>query len=328
MSPVPEHVCPPLLKLPGSFWGITAYFNPSRYANKRAHYRCFRNALKAQGLPLVAVELVHDTGPFDLEEGDAEILVQRRGGDIMWQKERMLNVGLEHLPSDCDKVVLLDADTLFQNRHWVADTAELLEQYAFVQPFSFAFWLPPNCTSAPERTTAVASVACCWVHGRNFRRGVPGFALAARREVFAAHGIYDRMILGGGDRILLSAAMGIDPADNPHIDGHPASLLDDARGWCRRVADAGYQSLGYTEGNLLHLWHGTFRNRRYGRRVRLLADFDVHNDIRVDDQGAWAWASDKPALHAGVRRYFELRNEEGKSAVAWWRRWFQALLTR
>jgi len=325
---VPEHVSSPRVNLSGSFWGITAYFNPSRYATKRANYRLFRESLKLQGLPLVAVELVHDEGPFDLEDGDAEILVQRRGGDVMWQKERMLNVGLEHLPPGCDKVVLLDADTLFQNRHWVADTAELLEQYAFVQPFSYAFWLPPKCTSAPERTTVVGSVAYCWVHGRNVRRGVPGFALAARRGVFHTLGIYDRMILGGGDRILLSAAMGIDPADNPHIEGHPSSLLDDARQWCQGVRAAGHQSLAYTEGNLLHLWHGTFRNRRYGRRVRLLADFDVHNDIRIDDQGAWAWATDKPALHAGVRRYFELRNEDGRSGAAWWRRWFRSFLKR
>ena len=326
---MPEHVSSPRAALAGSIWGVTTYFNPSRYANKRVNYRRFRESLKAQGLPLVAVELVHGDAPFELHEGDAEILVQRRGGDVMWQKERMLNVGLEHLPSDCDKVVLLDADTLFRNRHWVADTAELLEQYAFVQPFSYAFWLSPQCTTPPERTAVTASVAYCWVHGKNVRRGVPGFALAARREVLQTQGIYDRMILGGGDRILLSAAMGIDPADSPNIKGHPATLLDDARQWCQRIsAVAGHQSLGYTEGNLLHLWHGTFRNRRYGRRARLLADFDVHHDIRVDDQGAWVWASNKPALHAGVRRYFELRNEEGSSAMTRWQRWFRSLLAR
>ncbi len=325
---MPEHGSSRRVRLPGSFWGITAYFNPSRYANKRTNYRLFRQSLKPQGLPLVAVELVHDQGPFELEEGDAEILVQRRGGDVMWQKERLLNVALEHLPADCDKVVLLDADTLFQNRHWVTDTAELLEQYTFVQPFSYFFWLGPECTAAPARASVKASVGYCSVHGLNIRSGVPGAALAARRSVFQTFGIYDRMILGGGDRILISAALGIDPADNPHIDAHSASLLDDARQWCRAVGAAGQQSLGYTEGNLFHLWHGSFRNRRYGRRVRLLADFDVRNDIRVDDQGAWAWASNKPRLHAAVRRYFELRNEQGGAAAVWWRRWVRSFLKR
>jgi hypothetical protein len=316
-------------RLPGTFWGITAFFNPARYGSKRANFRRFRESLQSQGLPLAAVELVHDDAPLELEPGDAEILVQRRGGAALWQKERLLNIAIAHLPADCDKVVWLDADVLFQNRHWIADTAALLEQYAFVQPFSLAFRLSPGCASLMDGEavtfTANAGAACCWSHRKGRFAGLPGFALAARRDIVRAHGLYDRMILGGGDRILMSAAMGIDPADSLWVDTYPASLVADARAWCDRVSAAAHGSLSYAEGNLLHLWHGSFADRRFGQRVRLLESFNVHEDIRLDREEVWSWSTDKPALHEGIRRYFLLRNEDAQPPSTSRSRWIAPL---
>ena len=67
-------------------WAITSYFNPGGYRRRLANYRVFRERLN---VPLVAIELAF--GPeFELREGDAEILMQLRDGDILWQKERLL----------------------------------------------------------------------------------------------------------------------------------------------------------------------------------------------------------------------------------------------
>jgi len=308
-------------RLPGSLWGITSYFNPVRYANRLPNYRLFRESLKSQGLPLAAVELVHDGGPFELEESDAEILVQRRGGDVLWQKERLLNVALECLPDDCDKVVWVDADVLFENRHWVADTAALLEQYVFVQPFSLAFRLEAGCTTVGDPHLARPGSAYCWSRRQGWYGGMPGLAMSTRREILKEYGLYDRLILGAADRVILSAAMGIDAARSPDIKELPASLVADARQWASRVAEVAGGSLQCAAGNLFHLWHGTVAGRRYTKQPRLLRDFEVHEDIRVDAAGAWSWATDKPAMHDRIRRYFLSRNEDGKPRLPWWRRW-------
>ena len=78
---------------------------------------------RQQGLPLVVVELTFgNTAPFSLlDQQDAEVLVQRRTqpSNVLWQKERLLNIALEHLPDNCTKVVWLDADTFFTNPNWV-----------------------------------------------------------------------------------------------------------------------------------------------------------------------------------------------------------------
>src|SRR5262245_42591250 len=79
-------------------WAITSYFNPAGYRNRRENYRLFRERL---AVPLVTVEWARD-GRFALGPEDAEVLVQVSGGDVLWQKERLLNVALRHLPDDCD----------------------------------------------------------------------------------------------------------------------------------------------------------------------------------------------------------------------------------
>jgi hypothetical protein len=67
-------------------------------------------------------------------------------------------------------------------------------------------------------------------------------------------------------------------------------------------------------GRIFHLWHGDLADRGYTRRQVLLADFDPFADIALDAQGSWRWSSDKPDLHAAVRRCFESRRGDGRTA--------------
>src|SRR4051812_27266124 len=85
-------------------WAITTYFNPMRYQRRQSNYHQFRKNLKA---PLLTVELAYGTD-YDLRAEDAEILVHLRTRDILWQKERLLNLALQNLPSSCRNVVCVD----------------------------------------------------------------------------------------------------------------------------------------------------------------------------------------------------------------------------
>ncbi len=125
-------------------WSITAYFNPLGSARRLDNYRAFRAALRCR---LVTVEL--GFGEFALDTGDADILVQIPGRDLLWQKERLLNIALEQLPDDCDKVAWLDSDIVFVRRDWAAATSRALDDHRIVQPFStFQEVLPPRKSEA------------------------------------------------------------------------------------------------------------------------------------------------------------------------------------
>lgn len=305
-------------------WAITSYFNPVGYRTKLANYRIFRAHLT---VPLLSVEASLD-GQFELEEKDAEILVQRVGGDVLWQKERLLNVALAALPPECEEVAWVDCDVVFDSDDWALDASSALDDYSLLQLFSRRCNLGRDAGTDPSRWTCadgeVESVASRIAAGRispqdlydadaPFVRGTTaGLAWAARRESLAATGLYDACILGTGDRAMLCAAMG-------EIGYGAASVQMSApheahyRGWASRFASAIGGRVGSIEGRIYHLWHGDLRARRYGARHAPLRrfDFDPSADIAVDDAGCWRWSSAKPDLHDYVRRYFATRMEDG-----------------
>jgi hypothetical protein len=322
-----KHPHPPPARprtLPGTVWGITALFNPSGYRSKLANYRRFRDRLRRQGLPLVAVELAFGGAPFELEHEDAERVVQLRAPDVLWQKERLLNVGLRHLPGDCDKVVWLDADVLFERDDWVAATSRELERFVVVQPFSRSVRLLPGETRIATDELPVGAGEHEILHGmawgvaakgpaclgRYIEHGHSGYAWAARRELLDRHGLYDANVLGNGDLNIAHAMFG----------GASALKLErmsiPAQRHLARWADAFHAdvggSVGFIEGMVFHLWHGKKADRRYLDRLEQLplASYDPELDLVREESGAFRWASEKPELHGFCRDYFAARRED------------------
>ena len=78
----------PRLAAPSGLWAIASFFNPLGYQTRLTNYRIFRRHL---GVPLLTVEQGYD-GRFELDGQDATILVQVPARDVMWQKERLLNL--------------------------------------------------------------------------------------------------------------------------------------------------------------------------------------------------------------------------------------------
>ena len=68
----------------------------------------------------------------------------------------------------------------------------------------------------------------------------------------------------------------------------------------------------------MHLWHGELEDRCYGERDGYLEAFafDPYRDVALDDHGVWRWSSDKSELHRLVRRYFELRMDDGHDGLS------------
>ena len=85
--------------------GATSYFNPSGGSSRLWQYRLFRARTKRQGLHLTTTELAFGDVDFALSRGkdDADALVQRRVSrdNVLWQKERLLNLALAALPGQC-----------------------------------------------------------------------------------------------------------------------------------------------------------------------------------------------------------------------------------
>jgi hypothetical protein len=320
----PTNPYPPVpipTSLPGSLWGLTTYFNPENYQSKRDNFQRFRENLK---LPLCVVELAFDERPFELGPKDADVLIQLRGGDILWQKEQLLNVGLDRLPSECDKVCWLDADVLFDNLDWPKHTSRLLEDFAVVQPFSLSVRLQPGESKCATDDLPLGSAEHEVLHSMAYgvaakgpecfrsylEHGHSGYAWAARRAILQKHGFYHANVLGNADLNIAQAMFGGDRYLK--VDRLSPAALAHLNDWANAFFGSVRGSVTYVEGTLYHLWHGYKQNRMYHGRLEVLIEheFDPDKDLAISPEGPLVWSSDKPALHDWCRRYFAQRDED------------------
>lgn len=298
-------------------WAITSYFNPRRYRLRLENFRHFRNALRA---PLLVVELSYGDA-FELCPDDAEILVQIRGGSELWQKERLLNVAIQKLPSDVIYVAWLDCDIEFSELRWAEAAVQALQHDRIVQLFEHLIDLEPDSTrhvASPEYTGK--SMASFVRNGgpetkefppgspKRYRPRNPGLAWAARRSLIEKHGFYDALILGGGDAALALAAYGRFNELKPLLN---SAQTNHYLNWARPFFNDVKGSVGFLEGTIFHHWHGNLADRRYNERYEGLSqfDFDPYADVKIDNNGCFVWSSDKPTLHAFVKDYWTQRSE-------------------
>jgi hypothetical protein len=303
-------------------WAITSYYNPVRSKRRLSNYRIFRANLRA---PLIAVELSFD-GKFELTREDADILVQLSGGAVLWQKERLLNVGLQSLPPDADSLAWLDCDVIFDRPDWVAQAEAQLRQNDFVQLFSEMVDLSrddlsirsehadiaPSAYGLVRLATTDVEKAFTVVQPRPTKRPVSrGLAWAGKRSVLDQHGFYDALIVGSGDRSMVFAMYG------RFEDLMNSLAMTDAQRnhymrWAAPFHEVVRGRITHIPGRIYHLWHGDLQDRGYHERHKMLSkyDFDPEADVKVGPSGAWEWARPRPDLAEFLARYFASRNEQ------------------
>lgn len=299
---------------------VTSYFNPSEYTTKQRNYSLFLEPFRRSGIPCLTIECGFPGRGFTLPADDCALRVD--GRDVMWQKERLLNLVLPRLPASCSKVIWLDCDVLFANPDWIIQASRALDKFAVIQPYSSIIRLPRGCTPEDEQPgeiwqsfARVAGVEPNAVLTGDFHKhGHTGFAWGMRRDIFSRHGLYDGCIAGSADHMMAHAFVG-DWSGRciQRIFGGNSAHLRHFQIWASKVYPDIRARIGCVPGEIFHLWHGNTADRHYVDRNRELAGFrfDPTLDIRVGASGCWEWASKKPDLHAWARRYFDQRREDG-----------------
>lgn len=304
---------------------ITCYFNPCRYATKRANFDAFMAGMAAVGAKVLVVELAFGDEAHELPPGDG--VLHLRGNDILWQKERLLNLAAASLPEHCRKIAWLDNDLLFDDRRWLERTSAALDDFVVVQPFTSCVRLARG-----ERDYAgVAELHESYAHvfarspstarsGTFDRHGHTGYAWAARRELFETCGLYDVALAGNGDHLMAHGFAG-GLVHSPCLGralGSPR-YVEHFFPWAIKARDLVGGKIGYVPGSLLHLWHGDLADRRYDEVKRNFAEFGFDPDahLRSDEHGLLAWSDAAPqAMRDWARDMFWQRREDGASQDA------------
>lgn len=301
---------------PSDIWAVTAYFNPAGYRRRSENYRVFRRRL---GVPLVAVELSFD-GRFELSDDDAEIVLRMRCPDVMWHKERLLNIGIRAAPPEATKIAWVDGDIVFSDDDWAEKASAALDDCVVAHLMGRRLNLSRHGEVEDSAVSAVrehlagrASDEVLADSEAPVRMGRSmGLAWAARRDLIERHGLYDAAILGSGDRVIANAAFARFDLGARCLEMNAAQQAHYLR-WAEPFSQDVGGRIGAVDLQVEHLWHGALRNRGYSERHRGLApfDFDPASDLSRDEAGCWRWGSGKPAMHRYVREYFSGRHEDG-----------------
>lgn len=327
-------------------WAVSAYFNPSGARSRRRNHRCMHEHLP---LPLLTVEWSPD-GCFELDPAsDAERVVRVTGGDLLWQKERLLDIGLAALPPEVDAVAWVDANFVAVHDDWPGALRSVLQRHPVAQGFSRLHYLDPQetadlaCGAAPSdllaaldrsratpgsarlaRDDGVEALVAADVAGhasldipveaRRLPRN-PGVAWVARREELErVGGLYDRAVAGSGDWLFLLGALGAAETWLERMRPLGYRYLDcgSYRRWAAGAAGVLGGDVGAVDADVLHLYHGRLADRRYKRRHAEIdaLGIDLDADLHLTDTGVWALRDPRPELTAHLAAYFAARDED------------------
>ena len=284
-------------------WAVTSYFNPFGCLHRPRNFDMFRRRIHSQGVPLLVVEVIRENGKSEIPDN---VAVVRVPGDCMWQKERALNIAFSRLPPNCDKVVMIDSDIIFNSASVWRLTEKALDEVPVVQPFSRVEYLRAD-GSIDHQWPSVTHDGGC-----KFEVRVPvahGGAWAFRRQFIQRHGLHDRLIVGGGDVGFSAAVWG-------HHEKIPARFFmntERARfymNWAVPVACAVERSVRSVDVVCQHLWHGSMKSRGYQARKPILANFNPDTDVYAPADEGLRWTVDDrriDALRVKVENYFKTR---------------------
>lgn len=309
---------------------ITSYYNPFHGKARKANYDVFRRHL---GIPLLTVEWSQH-GDFDLCDDDADYLIQVSRGDLLWQKERLLNIGLAEARSlGFSRVAFLDSDIVFHDPAWFRTVDAALDSFSIVQCFSRLDYLPAADYSSMSRQHLLAlqpefsNVSLSFemlqhckcssgqraafgpVLASSSYSGNPGMAIAIRFDEHLEWKHYEGNIVGGGDSVLMAAVTNrLDQMFQNQLftNSHQESI----RAWKEEYFPENIR-WGCADNQLAHLWHGEIENRQYLTRHEILVrwDYDPASDLSSESSGALTLADSNSRLKEHIAEYLVSRKD-------------------
>lgn len=300
---------------------ITPIFNPFGFKSRARLYNAFAKHMAESGAKLFTVEAAFGTHPFEVTTKDDPFHLQLRTDQILWHKERMINLAeralVERVP-DARFIGWYDADVTFTNPNWVTDSIRALMIHPVIQPFADAI----NLDSGGQFMWRCPSSFNAFLNTRGYHqdpplpisytyKGHPGLAWGVRREVFEGlTGLYDKCVAGSGDTVMSNCLKG---AWDAYLPAFPSEgMARSMKKWAAACDSIVRGNVGFARGTILHHWHGKSEARGYEKRWSILSfhKFDPATDLEMDHQGLYRWTGNKPRLEDDIRMSLSLRNED------------------
>lgn len=299
--------------------------NPVRYETRYNLFFPFQEHILQSTPNFWVCELQTGDRPFVVTESNNPKHLQLRSVEELWHKENCLNIiaqKMSWLAPDWKYIAWLDTDISFTRPDWFSEMIHQLQIYHVIQLFETATDLGPQGQAINIHESFMSKYLkngaphpgdLCDEEEEYLQLGHPGYAWACTRKAWnTLGGLYDRSVLGSGDRNMAYALISrVEQSYNCDIsDAYKRDLED-----YQREALLLNMDVGTMAGNILHHYHGPKVLRGYKSRWKILVDnaYDPDRDLKRDAQGLYQLTNRKPRLRDDIRAYFRQRDEDSKS---------------
>ena len=301
---------------------ITTHFNPVRFNKPRELRHDFIEHMLNSNVKLTVIECTYGDRPPEIRQTDGVNHITVRADTIVWNKENLINLAVQRLPSDWKYVAWIDGDIVFRNKNWAADTVHALQQYNIVQPWVNALDLGPHdsliqahksfCFQYWNKHPVVAEGTNWWKFNSGpYEYPHPGYAWATTRSVWTQlGGLFEKGAVGAGDHHMALSLIG--KADRSMPAGVTDGYRKHVKAWENRALKVINGSIGFVGGTIEHMFHGSKDNRKYVDRWDILTQykFDPDTDLVKNYQGVVELDGNKPGMAHDLDRYFKQRYED------------------
>lgn len=303
---------------------VACVANPIRWQSRISLAKQFIENMLASGVNLTIVECAYGGRDFELGEDPRyrHVKVRANGAELVWNKECLWTIGLEHLPPEAEYICFWDADIIrCRNPNWAEDTVHQLQHYPVVMPWSDCIDLGPN-GELLETHTALFKLfreGRPIVQGPNvgqvaYKFGHPGYGVAfTRRALDDLGGLIVTAPLGSADHHMGMALL--HRVDDSIPRAMTPAYKAPMRAWQARAQRYIRKAVSFVPNVIEHGFHGTKVSRGYIPRWDILIrhHFDPVWDLRWNSYGVVQLAGNKAELRHAVDLYFRQRNEDVNS---------------
>lgn len=293
---------------------IIVVSNPCLYARRYRLLNEFVNRIEneEEHVNLFVVEMVYGKQRFYVTKKNNRNHLQIKTDTPLWHKENMVNLAVKYLlPKNYKAFAWIDADVEFDSSSWALDTLKILNGCKdVVQIFS-------HCVDMAKDESSLNIFNS---FGYSFSKNKkyitkhmdfwhPGYAWAITRRAYESiGGIYDKGVLGSGDKIFALAL--INKSEKMNHDNYHEDYNNSMTEYQKK---AKVLRLGYIPGVIRHYFHGSKKNRQYTERWQILMDhqFSPDQDITYDDFGILVPTEKMTEeFKADIMNYFMERKED------------------
>jgi hypothetical protein len=241
---------------------------------------------------------------------------------VLWQRERFWNMALNYISEGCENVAWIDSDICFTDDEWIEKLTIELTSKNLVHLFDHVVDKDLNLTNDDENEFSRKSIlsvlnGCSNQMSDYFgKSGIslnwgcsPGFAWATKTKIIKKCLFPDFLILGSGDKALLSAAMGLHETYVKALKLN-SYMTDKYLTWAELFFIEIKGEIGYLENTINHIAQGEYEKRQYSDRYSIIIDesFEFDKFLKKSMSGSWIWKSNN-VFKDKIYEYFQLRED-------------------